>query len=206
MTLQKDRPTALQRFFRTSTYKGYAFTPEKPLRLVGRYFCLAISRSFALISGLILCGVLLVVLTCLPAQACFGPKLFVSAGQGNQGEALFALVTLYVQEKTGVESTRVEIEEGQNPVELLSAEKADLIFVLTDETIDNTVLIIEGLPVLVTGKRPLEELQFTTVLPAIRKLGRLLEQEDVDLLAHKIKAGESAMAVARKFLMRNRWI
>ncbi|MCK4622871.1 MAG: hypothetical protein KAT62_11730 [Desulfuromonadales bacterium] len=29
-------------FFRTSTYHMYAFTPEKPLRLVGRNFCLAL--------------------------------------------------------------------------------------------------------------------------------------------------------------------
>jgi hypothetical protein len=42
MASQKVRPPALQRFFRTSTYYMYAFTPEKPLRLVGRSFCLAI--------------------------------------------------------------------------------------------------------------------------------------------------------------------
>jgi hypothetical protein len=47
MASQKVRPTALQRFFRTSTYLMYAFTPEKPLRLVGRNFCLAISGFFA---------------------------------------------------------------------------------------------------------------------------------------------------------------
>ncbi len=40
---QKVHPTTLQRFFRTSTYYMYAFTPEKPLRLVGRNFCLAIT-------------------------------------------------------------------------------------------------------------------------------------------------------------------
>jgi hypothetical protein len=42
MASQKFRPAALQRFFRTSTYLMYAFTPEKPLRLAGRNFCLAI--------------------------------------------------------------------------------------------------------------------------------------------------------------------
>jgi hypothetical protein len=36
--------------FRTSTYNMYAFTPEKPLSLVGRSFCLAISRAFASVS------------------------------------------------------------------------------------------------------------------------------------------------------------
>ncbi|MEA3545109.1 MAG: hypothetical protein U9R69_07815, partial [Thermodesulfobacteriota bacterium] len=43
MVSQKVRPTALQRFFKISTYHMYAFVLEKPLRLVGRNFCLAIS-------------------------------------------------------------------------------------------------------------------------------------------------------------------
>jgi hypothetical protein len=42
MASQKVRPTALRRFFRTSTYLMYAFAPEKPPCLVGRNFCLAI--------------------------------------------------------------------------------------------------------------------------------------------------------------------
>jgi len=42
MALQKVRSTVLQQFFETSTYNMYAFTLEKPLRLVVRNFCLAI--------------------------------------------------------------------------------------------------------------------------------------------------------------------
>jgi len=147
----------------------------------------------------------LVALTCLPVQACFGPKLFVGAGQGVSGEALFALVTLYVQEKTGVESTRVDIETGQDPLTLLSGEKADLVFVLS-ETHHEAVFKIAGLPLLVTGKRPLEDLQFTTVLPAIKKLNRLLKRADVELIMSRMEAGDSALAAARKFLMELRWI
>ncbi len=150
--------------------------------------------------------ILLVTLACLPVQACFGPKLFVGVGQGGQSDVVFALVTLYVQEKTGVESKRVEIEKDQDPLALLSNEKADLVLILTDETLDNTVFHVEGLPLLATGKRPLEELQFTTVLPAIRKLNRLLKYEDVARLGSRVDAGESAMAVAREFFMEHRWI
>ena len=150
--------------------------------------------------------ILLVSLACLPVQACFGPKLFVGVGQGGQNDVLFALVTLYVQEKTGVESKRVEIEKDQDPLALLSSEKADMVLMLADETLDNTVFYVEGLPLLATGKRPLEELQFTTVLPAIRKLNRLLKYEDVARLVSRVDAGESAMAVAREFFMEHRWI
>lgn len=147
----------------------------------------------------------LVALTCMQVQSCFGPKLFVGAGQGVQEEALFALVTLYVQEKTGVESTRVDIETGQDPLIFLSGEQADLVFVRS-ENHDDAVFQIAGLPLIVTGKRPLEELQFTTVLPAIRKLNRLLKQADVELIISRMEAGDSAMAAARKFLMELRWI
>ena len=155
--------------------------------------------------NIIVSTVLLVALVCAQVQACFGPKLFVAAGKSVQDEALFALVTLYVKEKTGVESTRVEIETGQEPLSLLNGEKADLVFVLSD-TFDNTVFQMAGMPHLVTGNRPLEELQFTTVLPAIRKLNRLLKKEDVELLIDNIEAGDSPMAAARKFLMELRWI
>jgi hypothetical protein len=163
-------------------------------------------KSIVGIPILVVCSVLLAVLISLPAQACFGPKLFVGVGQNGQNEVLYALVTLYVVEKTGVESTRVDVAEGQNPLQLLTAEKADLVFALTTGTPDNAVLQIEGLPLLMTGRRPLEELQFTTVLPAIRKLNRLLEAEDIKYLTSRVVAGESAMAAARKFLMERRWI
>jgi len=46
MALQKVRSTALQQFLETSAYNMYAFTLEKPLRLVVQNFCLAISFSF----------------------------------------------------------------------------------------------------------------------------------------------------------------
>ena len=152
-----------------------------------------------------ICSALLVALICSPVQACFGPKLFVGAEKGIQNDALYALITLYVQEKTGVESTRVVIEKGQDPLALLSGEKADLVFVLSG-SFDNTVFQMAEMPQLVAGNRPLEALQFTTVLPAIRKLNRLLKQEDVELLVSRIEAGESAMAAAREFLMGLRWI
>ncbi|MFK5926713.1 MAG: hypothetical protein QM483_08795 [Desulfuromusa sp.] len=46
MASQKIRPPVLQQFFRISTYFMYAFTPEKQLRLGGRFFFLAIFICF----------------------------------------------------------------------------------------------------------------------------------------------------------------
>jgi len=150
--------------------------------------------------------VLLAVLVSITAQACFGPKLFVGAGSTPQQELLYALVTLYVQETTGVESTRVDVGVSQNPLDLLSADKVDLVFVPLSMSVNETVFQLSDLPPLVAGSRPVNDLQFTTVLPAVAKLNRLLTSADVELLVRQVEAGKSAMSVARKFLMRNRWI
>jgi hypothetical protein len=150
--------------------------------------------------------VLLTVLVSNPVQACFGPKLFVGAGSTTQQELLYALVTLYVQEKTGVESTRVEVDVSQNPLNLLTEDKVDLVFVPVNESVNETVFQLSDLPPLVAGSRPVNDLQFTTVLPAVAKLNRLLTSTDVEILLRQVEAGKSAMSVARKFLMKNRWI
>ncbi len=149
--------------------------------------------------------VLLLLLISTQAQACFGPKLFVGVGQDSQEETLFALVTLYVQEKTGVESTRVDSTK-ESPLDLLTNEKVDLVFVNTNDEAGKVIFRLDGLPLMMTGPRPLEDLQFTTVLPAIKKLNQLLSIADVENLIDQVKAGESALSVARKFLMQNRWI
>ncbi len=150
--------------------------------------------------------ILLVTLVSAPVQACFGPKLFVAVGKQTQDEVMFALITLYVHEKTGVESTRVETSKDQKLIELLSDDKADLVLVPLGKGLDNVIFFVDGLSLLVTGKRPQQNLQFTTVIPAIRKLSKLLEYEAVMLLVSRVDAGQSPMAVARKFLMENRWI
>ena len=140
------------------------------------------------------------------ASACFGPKLFVGVSAGAEHDLLYALVTLYVKEKTGVESIRVDIDKQTNPLKLITDDEADMVFVVTKESLQNAVLNVKDFPALVAGKRPLEELQFTTVLPAVKKLDHLLKNEDVQILVNKVKTGKSAMAVAREFFMENRWI
>lgn len=149
---------------------------------------------------------LLLALTCQPLVACFGPKLFVGVGAGAEAAVLYAMVTLYVQEKTGVESTRVDFFEGQEPLAELTAEKVDLAFMTTARITPAIVFNLEGFTALATGKRPLDDLQFTTVLPAIRKLNALVQPEDVTALVQQVKAGASAMVVVRKLFMQRRWI
>ena len=155
---------------------------------------------------LIVLVVLLSLVVGSPGFGCFGPKLFVAAGDSPENEVLYAMVTLYIQEKTGVESTRVEISAGQPPLAMIDENKADLVITAAGRPLDKTVFELGQLPVVVTGKRPAEDLQFTTVLPAISKLNRLLTTDDVAFLVESVKAGESAMAATRKFFMARRWI
>lgn len=146
------------------------------------------------------------VMLVLQAYSCFGPKLFVGVASGPENEVLYALVTLYVKEKTGVESTLVAVDKDIDPLDLIAKDKADLVFAAPGESLQDIVFEIENYPILVSGERPLEELQFTTVLPAVKKLNRLLKSEDVKALTDKVKEGESAMAVVREFFMEHRWI
>lgn len=141
-----------------------------------------------------------------PLQACFGPKLFVGMEQGAQAEVLYALVTLYVKEKTGVESTPVKLTAGDEPLTLLGRNKADLVLVPTASSVAGETFALADVALLVSGPRPHDDLQFTTVLPAVRKLSRLLQAEHVAALVRRVEAGESAMAAARSFFMENRWI
>ena len=138
-------------------------------------------------------------------HACFGPKLFVAAGQSPEEQILYALVTLYVEEKTGVESNRVDVGT-ENPLNLIRDDKADLVFAGSAEQGENVVFLLEGLPVLVTGKRPVEDLQFTTVLLALEKLQKAVSRDEVISLIAEVEKGASAMAVVRKFFMQNRLI
>lgn len=141
-----------------------------------------------------------------PVYACFGPKLFFATGDKPEEKLLYALITLYVKEKTGVESTPVAVVAGQNPVSLLADDKADLVLTEAETPPDGTIFRLAGYPLLVAGKRPFDDLQFTTVVPAIEKLNRLIKSEDMQLLLGKVKAGESAMFIVREFFMERRLI
>lgn len=143
-----------------------------------------------------------------PADACFGPKLYVGLVPQEHSEVMFALVTLYVQEKTGVESLRVELEPTQNPRAELAADRLDLALVATPAGTGDRdlVLAVGDYPGVASGVRPREDLQFTTVLPAIRKLAGLLSPAELDGLVAEVATGTSPLAAARSFLRERRWI
>jgi len=153
---------------------------------------------------------LLLVLCCGPATACFGPKLYIGVPAGRSTDLLYALVSLYVQEKTGVESLRVDLGPDVDPLSELDADRLDLVLVASDSDKDNdhpgTIMSLAGYPAVVAGERPLEELQFTTVVPAVRKLATLVTTQDLAVLLGRMNEGASAMAEVRNLMMERRWI
>jgi hypothetical protein len=69
-----------------------------------------------------------------------------------------------------------------------------------------TLLAVPGYPLLVSGARPLTDLQFTTVVPALRKLATLLTPADLQGLAARVAAGEKPLAAARRLFKERRWL
>lgn len=141
--------------------------------------------------------VLFLVAVAMPAWACFGPKLYIGVQNGIEGELRFALVSLYIKEKTGVEAVQVDLA-GRNPQSEVVAEKVDLAFSPTVGE-ESSVLRLTDSSVLLAGKRVREDLQFTTVLPALAKLQKVIEGADWPMLLARVQAGEGALAVARAF-------
>lgn len=152
----------------------------------------------------ILCLVMLVIFWASQALACFGPKLFLGVPDDAEGQVLTSLVAIYVKEKTGVETNRVDID-NQDVAEQIVAEKLDYGFSSNTDGLQ-VVLSVEGLLPLVSGSRILNELQFTTVAPALRRLQKILKPNHVELILREVQGGELPMAAARKFLMEQRWI
>lgn len=138
------------------------------------------------------------------ASACFGPKLYLGVGSDPASDLLYAVVSLYIKEKTGTETVRVPLE-GKDPLREIREERLDMAFVPAGGS--TTVLLqVKGWPVLASGKRPLEELQFTTVPAALKKLNALLTPSHLQNILHQVRGGTSSAAAARRYLAAQRWI
>jgi hypothetical protein len=140
---------------------------------------------------------ILLLLGTVPAWACFGPKLYVGVEPGVAGDLNFALVSLYIKEKTGVEAVRVEVAAKDAVAAIAAAAHVDL--ATAPATSAGGLFSLPDGTTLLIGKRVQDDLQFTTVLPALTKLQRLLAQADGAALLARVRAGEGAGAVARSW-------
>lgn len=140
---------------------------------------------------------ILLLLWTAPVWACFGPKLYIGVESGVPGDLNFALISLYLKEKTGVEAVRVEVAAQDAVAAIVVAERVDLASAPAT-SVDGFLPLPDG-TILLVGKRVRDDLQFTTVLPALSKLQRLLAAADTSTLLARVRSGEGALAVARSW-------
>jgi hypothetical protein len=153
-----------------------------------------------------ICLSLLLLLIALPVCACFGPKLYVGTASGVEGELQFHLLSLYIQEKTGVESIRVAMSEGQTANNLLQEEKIDFGFSTVPNDDWPHLLAVGEQLYLLHGPRPVADLQFTTVPKALKRLQKVLKVEDWTLLQQQVAAGALPAKAVRQLYMQRGWI
>lgn len=150
---------------------------------------------------------LIIGVTCVlagAASACFGPKLYLGVAAGSEGALQYALVALYVKEKTGTEVEKVVHSATQQPREMVVREEVDFAFV--EQRDGESTLITLGDVALLTGQRIRTDLQFTTTIPALTKLARQLTVRHYAVLLEQVKQGGSPLALVREFYFSRGWI
>jgi hypothetical protein len=140
-----------------------------------------------------------------PVVACFGPKLHLGVPDGERKAAVAALVCLYIKEKTGVETVQVPVSADQG-VTGVREDALDMILAAEPDADLETLLAVPGGPFLLSGRRPLDDLQFTTVVLALKKLDERLTAGFMERLAAEIEAGTPPAAAVRQLMMEQRWI
>ena len=150
-------------------------------------------------------SIMLLLLTAVPALACFGPKLYLGVGDDAVGQVMASFVAIYVKETTGTDVIRVPLK-GLDPATEIREKRIDFSFTDKSEPDSKQLMSIGGLPLLITGDRIDNDLQFTTVRPTLIRLEAKLTAVDVAVLTEKVVDGELAMDVVRQFLIDRRWI
>lgn len=149
---------------------------------------------------------LLLLFVALPATACFGPKLYIATPVGEDGELLFHLAAIYLHEKTGVDAIRFELTEELTAETFLQQEQVDLAFQPRASQTQRALLQVGDELWLLTGPRPTDDLQFSTVPKAFAKLQRLLKPQDLAELRQQVAAGVLPAAAVRQLYQQRSWI
>ncbi len=150
--------------------------------------------------------VLLLVLLAVNGAACFGPKLFIGVAPGLEGEMRYHLVAIYLHEKTGIESTQVELKPGRSVLKAIAAKEIDLGFSGQDAAAGTVVLRLEEGLKLYAGERPLNDLQFSTVGRAFSRLQKRLDRERLDKVRQAIAGGRLPAGAVRDYMLEKGWI
>jgi len=150
--------------------------------------------------------VLLLSLHVSAGMACFGPKLFIGLVPGLEGEMRYHLVSIYLHEKTGIDSTPVELKDNQTALDAIALQEIDLGFAVDTPTDRIAVLQLDDGLKLYSGERPLNNLQFSTVGRVFKKLQKRIDQTNLNAVRQRIRAGSLPATAIRDFMMEHGWI
>ena len=149
---------------------------------------------------------LLIVVQVTFSTACFGPKLFIGVEPGLEGEMRYHLISIYLHEKTGIDSIRVELKQDQTALAAIAAQEIDLGFASDSVSTAIAVLVLEEGLNLYSGERPINDLQFSTVGRVFKKLQKLLNPSHLSDIRQRVQAGDLPATAVRNFMMKNDWI
>lgn len=153
-----------------------------------------------------LTAVLFLVLLVSSGSSCFGPKLFIGVTPGVEGEMRYHLVAIYLHEKTGIESNRVELKPDHTAAQAIVAKEIDLGFSVEDSLAAPVVLRLDNEFKLFSGERPLSDLQFTTVSRALKRLQKRLDAGNLNAVRQAIAQGTLPATAIRDFMLEEGWI
>jgi hypothetical protein len=158
------------------------------------------------LKSILLTTLLLLVLLAASGFACFGPKLFIGVVPGLEGEMRYHLVSIYLHEKTGIDSILVELKAGQTAEAAILAKEIDLGYSREANMKATEVLRLADGYKLYSGERPLNDLQFTTAGRAFAKLQKRLDAGSLDKIRARILTGTLPATAVRDFMLNNGWI
>lgn len=139
-------------------------------------------------------------------NACFGPKVFIGVPAGLEGEMRYHLIAIYLHEKTGIDSTQIVLKPGQSALDAIASADIDLGF---DQALNADIPVLMTLADgqrLYSGPRPLNDLQFSTLGRALKKLDQILNAAHLAQLHADLKRGVLPATAVRALFDQQGWL
>ncbi len=152
----------------------------------------------------LLLSLLILLLWAGQGAAHLGPRLIMAVVPSSD-IALVELITFYLEEKTGVGTDLLSMDQLRGG-EALRDRSVDFILQPSSPEQSAAGSLGFGETRLYYMDRIQNDLSFSTVLPALKKLTHRVAREGIDPVRAAIAAGESPRAAARLFLLRQGWI
>lgn len=143
-------------------------------------------------------------------RACFGDKLGIGYVKGVEDEFCAHLVSLYIKEKTGIDSVVSEFSDADAVESSLKKVETDIIiWTVEKEKINGTetkifLLVEDGDKkiILEVSKKILDDIRFHTLNKVMERIGKIITYADIEKNISLIKDGKKfSKQAAREYLV-----